>query len=59
MRGVEKKIKKILLTWLNAEFQGGRHARRINKIEKIEKNTAMKSSSSYKICAAFISILYC
>ncbi|GAI83402.1 unnamed protein product, partial [marine sediment metagenome] len=23
--------------WLNAKFQGGRHTRRINKIEKIEK----------------------
>ena len=33
----KKKVKKILLAWLNAEFQGGRHARRMNKIEKIEK----------------------
>jgi len=31
------KVKKILLGWLNAEFLGGRHTRRINKIKKIEK----------------------
>lgn len=28
------KVKKILLAWLNTEFHGGRHARRIKKIEK-------------------------
>jgi len=29
--------REIVSTWLQAEFQGGRHARRIEKIEAIEK----------------------
>jgi len=29
--------REIVSTWLRAEFQGGRHARRIEKIEAIEK----------------------
>lgn len=29
--------RKVLSVWLETEFQGGRHLRRINKIEKIEK----------------------
>lgn len=31
-----KKIKEIVKTWLNTEFAGGRHQRRVNKIKKIE-----------------------
>jgi len=30
-------IEKIVDTWLHTEFEGGRHARRIHKIEAIEK----------------------
>jgi len=30
--------KKAISTFLNAEFQGGRHSRRVKKIERIEKN---------------------
>ncbi|MDD5729991.1 MAG: ribose 5-phosphate isomerase B [Candidatus Omnitrophica bacterium] len=31
------KVRKIVLTWLKARFAGGRHARRLKKIERIEK----------------------
>jgi RpiB/LacA/LacB family sugar-phosphate isomerase len=30
-------LPKILQTWLNTEFEGGRHQRRVNQIKKIEK----------------------
>jgi ribose 5-phosphate isomerase B len=30
-------IKKIITTWLNTRFAGGRHLRRINKIKRIEE----------------------
>ncbi|MCP4653116.1 MAG: ribose 5-phosphate isomerase B [Candidatus Omnitrophica bacterium] len=30
-------IKKLILTWLKAEFQGGRHHQRVKKIKKIEE----------------------
>lgn len=33
----EKQAKMILDTWLKAEFQGGRHRRRLNQIKMIEK----------------------
>jgi len=33
----QKEISKILRTWLNTEFEGGRHRRRINQIKKMEK----------------------
>lgn len=33
----KKKIKNILSIWLTTRFQGGRHARRVKKITKIEK----------------------
>ncbi|MCM8778246.1 MAG: ribose 5-phosphate isomerase B [Candidatus Omnitrophica bacterium] len=33
----EEKAKRAILLWLNTEFQGGRHLRRIKKIEKMEK----------------------
>jgi len=32
-----KKIKEIVKIWLNTEFAGGRHERRVNKILEIEK----------------------
>ena len=32
-----KDLAKILRTWLNTEFEGGRHRRRVNQIKKIEK----------------------
>jgi ribose 5-phosphate isomerase B len=33
----ERQAKRILSTWLNTDFKGGRHQRRLNKIKKIEK----------------------
>ena len=33
----ERQAKRILSTWLNTDFKGGRHRRRLNKIKKIEK----------------------
>ncbi|MBI5144742.1 MAG: ribose 5-phosphate isomerase B [Candidatus Omnitrophica bacterium] len=33
----EQAAKKILKVWLNTEFQGGRHLRRLNQLKKIEK----------------------
>jgi len=33
----KKQIPKILKTWLEGKFQGGRHRRRINQIARIEK----------------------
>ena len=32
-------VQKIINAWLNAEFEGGRHARRINKIKDYEKRS--------------------
>jgi len=32
-----KDLAKILQTWLNTGFEGGRHQRRVNQIKKIEK----------------------
>ena len=32
------KAKKMINVWLNTEFEGGRHLRRIKQIERIEKN---------------------
>lgn len=32
------KAKKIIEVWLNTEFEGGRHLRRIKQIERIEEN---------------------
>ena len=34
----EEKLKEITMAWLNSEFEGERHERRINKISEIEKN---------------------
>jgi len=33
----QKDIRKILRTWFNAKFEGGRHQRRVNQIKKMEK----------------------
>jgi len=33
----QREISKILKTWLNTEFEGGRHRRRVNQIKKMEK----------------------
>ncbi|HOW35567.1 MAG TPA: ribose 5-phosphate isomerase B [Candidatus Omnitrophota bacterium] len=33
-----KDIMPLVLTWLKSEFEGGRHARRVNQIKKIEQN---------------------
>jgi len=33
----DKSIAQIVEAWLEAEFEGGRHARRVNKIEAIER----------------------
>ncbi|HCT45381.1 MAG TPA: hypothetical protein DF699_09225, partial [Phycisphaerales bacterium] len=32
----ERLIEKIIETWMGADFEGGRHARRVNKITAIE-----------------------
>lgn len=37
-----KKAKAILDAWLSTDFEGGRHARRINLIEKLEKKLFRK-----------------
>ena len=34
----------ILETWLNTEFEGGRHKRRLDKIKEIDANLKTKSS---------------
>ncbi len=33
----QQNMKKIILIWLNTKFAGGRHARRLNLIKKLEK----------------------
>ncbi len=33
----QKDISKIIRTWFNTEFEGGRHRRRVNQIKKMEK----------------------
>ena len=33
----QKEISKILKAWFSAEFEGGRHQRRVNQIKKMEK----------------------
>ncbi len=35
--------KRILNTWLNTDFSGGRHRRRLNQIKKIEKRIGVRS----------------
>jgi len=37
-----KLAKKIIAVWLSTDFEGGRHARRLNKIKKIEKTLGSK-----------------
>jgi len=38
----ESLAKRILKEWLNTGFEGGRHQRRLNKIEKIERGLKIK-----------------
>ncbi|MBI5023932.1 MAG: ribose 5-phosphate isomerase B [Candidatus Omnitrophica bacterium] len=38
----EKEPPKILDAWLTAKFEGGRHARRFEQIQKIEKGSSLK-----------------
>jgi ribose 5-phosphate isomerase B len=33
-----KQLRDIVVTWLKAEFEGGRHLRRVNQIKQIEKH---------------------
>jgi ribose 5-phosphate isomerase B len=33
----KEQAKRIVLSWLKAEFEGGRHARRVSKIKDIEE----------------------
>lgn len=33
----EKEVSRIIKTWFNTEFEGGRHRRRVNQIKKLEK----------------------
>jgi ribose 5-phosphate isomerase B len=33
----KEQVKRIVFSWLKAEFEGGRHARRVNKIKEIEE----------------------
>lgn len=33
----KEQAKRIVFSWLKAEFEGGRHARRVNKIKEIEE----------------------
>jgi len=35
-------LNKILKVWINTEFEGGRHQRRVNQIKKLEKGSAIK-----------------
>jgi RpiB/LacA/LacB family sugar-phosphate isomerase len=37
-----KDLSKIIQTWLETEFEGGRHLRRINQIKRIEKGHVLK-----------------
>jgi len=36
-------IRDIITTWLNSEFEAGRHARRVRQIKDIEKTTMRKN----------------
>jgi ribose 5-phosphate isomerase B len=36
----ERNIENLLRIWLESEFEGGRHARRLEKISNIEQNRA-------------------
>ncbi len=40
-----EKVKKIISAWFQAEFQGGRHERRVKKIEHIEKKYCGKTKN--------------
>jgi len=34
----ERRIDRMVEVWLTAEFEGGRHARRIDKVNQLEQN---------------------
>jgi RpiB/LacA/LacB family sugar-phosphate isomerase len=38
----QKELSKILKIWMNTDFEGGRHRRRVNQIKKIEKGLKVK-----------------
>jgi ribose 5-phosphate isomerase B len=40
----ERRVDNLVRTWLGTEFEGGRHARRIEKITNIERNCGNKKS---------------
>ncbi len=46
----ETSARDILKVWLNTEFQGARHTRRLNKIKKIEAQIRREKSEVYKSC---------
>lgn len=46
-RVIDKELaREIVIIWLNTEFAGGRHARRLDKIKEIEKNILYKEKKS-------------
>lgn len=40
----EQRIQRLVEVWLNTDFDGGRHERRINKIDALEKQGAQEST---------------
>lgn len=42
----QRNIDRLIEIWLNTDFEGGRHARRLTKISQLEKGEAPTSSSS-------------
>lgn len=44
----ERLAKKILATWLNTQFLGGRHKRRLNQIKEIERKIRMQNETHKK-----------
>ncbi|KAA5543118.1 ribose 5-phosphate isomerase B [Roseiconus nitratireducens] len=50
----ERSIDELVLMWLQTEFDGGRHADRIEKIERIEKRHASASPTEVENSAATV-----
>lgn len=42
--------KRILKVWLSTKFEGGRHARRLNQIKKIERKIGVGKNETFKNC---------
>lgn len=42
----ERLIDRMVEIWLNTEFEGGRHARRVEKISELEKNAQSNANSN-------------